>query len=101
MACAYSLDIKVPFLNYMSIIAEKAGAVHVRVGGNTQETAFVVDSLPDGGIIEKNKEDASNPVRTISHSRDSEKTSSTRTDPLLPTRHPRPFSHSLPTCYTC
>ena len=52
-----------PFLNYMSIIAEKAGAVNVRVGGNTQETAFVVDSLADGKMIEKDKEDASNPVR--------------------------------------
>ena len=65
MACAYSLDIKVPFLNYMSIIAEKAGAVHVRVGGNTQETAFVVPSLADGKMIEKDKEDASNPVRLV------------------------------------
>ena len=53
----------VPFLNFMSIIAERAGAVHVRVGGNTQETAFMVDSLADGKIMEKNKEDASNPVR--------------------------------------
>ena len=53
----------VPFLNFMSIIAERAGAVHVRVGGNTQETAFMVDSLADGRIMEKNKEDASNPVR--------------------------------------
>ncbi|TFK83593.1 glycoside hydrolase family 79 protein [Polyporus arcularius HHB13444] len=57
-------DLKVPFLNYMSIIAEKAGSVHVRVGGNTQETAFVVPSLDDGKIIEKNKEDASNPTST-------------------------------------
>ena len=61
-ACAYSLDIKVPFLNYMSIIAEKAGAVHVRVGGNTQDTAYMVDELPDGRFLEKNQEDASNPV---------------------------------------
>ena len=53
-----------PFLNYMSIIAEKAGAVHVRVGGNTQETAFVVHSLADGKMIEKDKEDATNPVRS-------------------------------------
>ena len=52
-------------MNYMSIIAEKAGAVNVRVGGNTQETAFVVDSLADGKMIEKDKEDASNPVRLV------------------------------------
>ena len=52
----------VPFLNFMSIVAERAGAVHVRVGGNTQDTAYVVDSLPDGKFLEKNKEDSSNPV---------------------------------------
>ena len=52
----------VPFLNFMSIIAERAGGVHIRVGGNTQETAYMVDSLPDGKILEKDKEDATNPV---------------------------------------
>ena len=46
----------------MSLVAERAGAVHVRVGGNTQDTAYVVDSLPDGKFLEKNKEDSSNPV---------------------------------------
>ncbi len=48
----------------MSIIAEKAGEVHVRVGGNTQDTAYMVDSLPDGKFLDKNREDASNPVRS-------------------------------------
>ncbi|KAI0742962.1 hypothetical protein C8Q80DRAFT_945246 [Daedaleopsis nitida] len=48
----------------MSILADIAGSVHIRVGGNTQETAFVVDSLPDGAMIEKDKEDASNPTST-------------------------------------
>ena len=52
----------VPFLNFMSIIADKAGEVHVRVGGNTQDTAYMVDELPDGRFLEKNQEDASNPV---------------------------------------
>ena len=46
----------------MSIIASIVGEVHIRVGGNTQETAYMVDSLPDGKFLEKNKEDASNPV---------------------------------------
>ncbi|KAI0643303.1 hypothetical protein C8Q79DRAFT_915544 [Trametes meyenii] len=59
-----SSRLHVPFLNLMALIANKAGAVHVRVGGNTQETAFMIDSLPDGKIIEKNKEDASNPTST-------------------------------------
>ena len=47
----------------MAIMAERGGEVHIRVGGNTQETAVVVDSLPDGGIMEKDKENSSNPVR--------------------------------------
>lgn len=51
------------FLNLMNIVAQKAGAVHIRVGGNTQETAFLVDTLPGGKMMEKDKEDASNPVR--------------------------------------
>ena len=49
----------------MSLYIEKAGSVHVRVGGNTQDTAFMVDSFPDGRIMEKDKEDASNPVRIV------------------------------------
>ena len=57
-------NLMVPFLNFMSIIAERAGGVHIRVGGNTQETAYMVDSLPDGKILEKDKEDATNPVRS-------------------------------------
>ncbi|KAI0633080.1 glycoside hydrolase family 79 protein [Trametes polyzona] len=54
----------VQFLNLMNIIAQRAGAVHIRVGGNTQETAFLVDSFPDGKMMEKDKEDASNPTST-------------------------------------
>lgn len=47
----------------MALVVERVGAVHVRVGGNTQETASMVDSFPDGKIMEKDKENASNPVR--------------------------------------
>ena len=47
----------------MSLLAERSGEVHVRVGGNTQEFAYMVDSLEDGKFLEKNKEDARNPVR--------------------------------------
>ena len=43
----------VPFLNFMSIIAERAGGVHIRVGGNTQENAVLVNELPNGTIISK------------------------------------------------
>ncbi|RDX55721.1 glycoside hydrolase family 79 protein [Lentinus brumalis] len=59
-----STNLHVPFLNFMSIIAEKAGEVHVRVGGNTQDTAYMVDSLPNGKFLDKNREDASNPTGT-------------------------------------
>ncbi len=55
--------IQPPFLNLMSLVAERAGRVHVRVGGNTQETARMVMSLPDGKAIEKQKIDTNNPVR--------------------------------------
>ncbi|KAJ7290483.1 glycoside hydrolase family 79 protein [Mycena rebaudengoi] len=45
--------IQVPFLNLMSNIVKRAGSVMVRVGGNSQETAKIVDSLPDGRILAK------------------------------------------------
>ncbi|KAI0739385.1 glycoside hydrolase family 79 protein [Daedaleopsis nitida] len=59
-----STRLNVPFLNLMALMVERAGAVHVRVGGNSQETAFMVDSFADGGILEKDKENASNPTGT-------------------------------------
>lgn len=37
----------------MSLLKQRGGNVHIRVGGNTQETATLVDSLPDGKILEK------------------------------------------------
>lgn len=51
-----------PFLNYMSILAERIGSVHVRVGGNTQDFAYVVDTLEDGKMMEKDKSYLKNPV---------------------------------------
>ncbi|KAI0354195.1 glycoside hydrolase family 79 protein [Trametes cingulata] len=53
-----------PFLNLMSLVAERAGRVHVRVGGNTQETARMVMELEDGKAIEKQKVDTNNPTQT-------------------------------------
>lgn len=47
----------------MSLIVERAGAVHIRVGGNTQEDAFIVNELSDGRILEKGPEDPNVPVR--------------------------------------
>jgi hypothetical protein len=47
----------------MANIQQRAGRVNIRVGGNTQETAVLVDSTPDGRILEKDVSGASNPVR--------------------------------------
>ncbi|KAJ6554258.1 hypothetical protein B0H19DRAFT_1152984 [Mycena capillaripes] len=48
--------IQVPFLNLMSNIVQRAGAVRVRVGGNSQESATLVPAsdIPDGRILQKN-----------------------------------------------
>ncbi|KAJ7884885.1 hypothetical protein B0H13DRAFT_2666945 [Mycena leptocephala] len=48
--------IQVPFLNLMANIQQRAGAVRVRVGGNSQESATLVPaaSIPDGKILQKN-----------------------------------------------
>ncbi|KAI0830341.1 glycoside hydrolase superfamily [Trametes gibbosa] len=45
--------IQVPFLNLLAAVVERAGSVRIRVGGNTQETATLVDKLPDNAMIEK------------------------------------------------
>ncbi|KAJ7153086.1 glycoside hydrolase family 79 protein, partial [Mycena crocata] len=48
--------IQVPFLNLMANIQQRAGAVRVRVGGNSQESATLVDAseIPNGKILQKN-----------------------------------------------
>ncbi|EJF60218.1 hypothetical protein DICSQDRAFT_137837 [Dichomitus squalens LYAD-421 SS1] len=56
--------IQVPFLNLLATVADRAGRVRIRVGGNTQETATLVDSLPDNEMIAKDKTDATNPTDT-------------------------------------
>ncbi|KAJ8585043.1 glycoside hydrolase family 79 protein [Rhizopogon salebrosus TDB-379] len=45
--------LQVPFLNLMALLRERAGEVRIRVGGNTQETAVLVDSLPGGVMMTK------------------------------------------------
>jgi hypothetical protein len=49
----------------MSNIVERAGHVVVRIGGNTQETAMLVQSTPDGRILEKDQQGTFNPARTF------------------------------------
>ncbi|KAH7913618.1 glycoside hydrolase family 79 protein [Hygrophoropsis aurantiaca] len=56
--------LQVPFLNLMANIRERAGSVHVRVGGNTQDSATLVASTPDGAALEKDKTNESNPTAT-------------------------------------
>ena len=58
--------IQVPFLNLMANLQQRAGAVKIRVGGNTQETATLVESTPDGRILEKDIQGVSNPVGFVS-----------------------------------
>jgi hypothetical protein len=54
--------LQVPFLNLMANLQQRAGQVLVRVGGNTQDTAVLVPSTPDGHIIEKDLASVTNPV---------------------------------------
>nr|GAT61181.1 predicted protein [Mycena chlorophos] len=56
--------IQVPFLNLMANIQQRAGSVMVRVGGNTQESAKMVDSLPNGRILEKDLQNVSGTTQT-------------------------------------
>ncbi|KAJ7104505.1 glycoside hydrolase family 79 protein [Mycena belliarum] len=56
--------LQVPLLNLFANIQERAGAVHVRVGGNTQEYAYYVSTLPDGHAISKEKANTNNPTET-------------------------------------
>ncbi|KZT00169.1 glycoside hydrolase family 79 protein [Laetiporus sulphureus 93-53] len=56
--------LQVPFLNLMALITERAGRVHVRVGGNSQENAMLISDLPNGKSITKQSVDGGNPTDT-------------------------------------
>jgi TRAP-type mannitol/chloroaromatic compound transport system permease large subunit len=45
--------IQVPFLNLMGNLIKRSGVVKIRVGGNTQENAVLVDTLDNGKVLEK------------------------------------------------
>ena len=49
----------------MANIQQRAGAVTIRVGGNSQETAVLVSQIPNGHILEKDLSSVSNPVRFL------------------------------------
>jgi hypothetical protein len=62
-SCSFvSSVLQVPFLNLMANIQQRVGEVLIRVGGNTQDTAVLVPSTPDGLIIEKDLAGVTNPV---------------------------------------
>jgi len=56
--------INVPFLNFVSLITERAGEMIIRVGGNTQDYATLVDETPDGRMLGKVSTDPNNPTAT-------------------------------------
>jgi hypothetical protein len=49
----------------MANLVERAGWVQVRVGGNTQESAQLVPSLPNGTILAKDYNNTSEPTGTL------------------------------------
>ncbi|KAI0270636.1 glycoside hydrolase family 79 protein [Gloeopeniophorella convolvens] len=56
--------LQVPFLNLMANIKERCGWVQVRVGGNTQESAELLPSLPNNTILAKDTSNTFNPTGT-------------------------------------
>ncbi|GLB45268.1 putative glycosyl hydrolase family 79 C-terminal beta domain [Lyophyllum shimeji] len=56
--------LQVPFLNLMGLIQQRSGGINIRVGGNTQDFAVYVDSIPDGHATTKEKSDLKNPTLT-------------------------------------
>ena len=56
--------LQVPFLNLLANLVERAGWVQVRVGGNSQESAELVSSLPNGTMLAKDTNTTSGPTST-------------------------------------
>ncbi|KAJ7103817.1 hypothetical protein C8R44DRAFT_945254 [Mycena epipterygia] len=59
-----STQLQDPFLNLMANIQQRAGSVRIRVGGNSQESAKLVDSLPDNRILQMNLSGVTGPTNT-------------------------------------
>jgi hypothetical protein len=77
--------------NLVRFRLQRAGRINIRVGGNTQETATLVDSLPNGKILEKN---TTGLIGTVS-------TSLLFVSFSLPTIPYRPTRHPLSSQLTC
>ncbi|KAL0954363.1 hypothetical protein HGRIS_003354 [Hohenbuehelia grisea] len=56
--------IQVPFLNLMGQLQHRAGAVHIRCGGNTQEFATYIEHLDHDAAIAKERANLQNPTQT-------------------------------------
>nr|GAT58634.1 predicted protein [Mycena chlorophos] len=54
--------LQVPFLNLMSNLASRGGSVRVRIGGDTQETATLVESLPGDRMLMKGEPTSAGPL---------------------------------------
>jgi len=52
----------------MANLAARAGGVPIRIGGNTQEFAVMVDNLPNGRTFGKEDSGSTQTVRVISYS---------------------------------
>ena len=59
-----STSLQVPFLNLLANLVERAGWAQVRVGGNSQESAELVSSLPNGTMLAKDTNNTSGPTST-------------------------------------
>jgi hypothetical protein len=81
-----STYLQVSFLNLMANLKQRGGGVHIRVGGNTQETATVVDSIPGGKVLTKDKVNSRNPVsfpHSLNHDQNFNRNAQTQTPALL------------------
>ncbi|KAF9458509.1 glycoside hydrolase family 79 protein [Collybia nuda] len=59
-----SSHIQVPFLNLMANLQQRAGHINIRLGGNTQDFAHMVDHIDNGHSLDKDHSDPSNPTFT-------------------------------------
>ncbi|TFK33314.1 glycoside hydrolase family 79 protein [Crucibulum laeve] len=56
--------IQVPFLNLMQNLVKRAGSVVIRLGGNTQERAALVDEIENYSVIAKEQIESGRTTRT-------------------------------------
>jgi len=53
-----------PTLNLMSQLVSRGGGLHIRMGGNTQDYAYMVDHIPNYFVTAKQGANTSNPTQT-------------------------------------